>query len=282
MGIRKFKAHAQYCFCNKCGLEKLKKSTEVFEKATGIKVRKVYRNKDAHNPVFYVDVNNRALAVFVLSAERLLRKEIVCGNVPKKIALRYVKGLMEGDGSLNLKIDNGKVQGMYLELFESNEDASNDVVQIFKKYFSIELRTYRERNVPNGRQMKSINLDDLLKLASEGVIPRKYLDKVKQRIALAFKKRETPWILVKLAENFDDQWFSSTEASKILSKSRSHTLEKMKSLEQKGYLISIKVKLKSSKQKGTPVRRLFRLTKNAMNVLKTLSFFLSPPSFLFP
>lgn len=197
--------------------------------------------------------------------------------MPREIALKYIKGIMEGDGSLNLKIEDGKVQGMYLELFESDRDASRDVIEIFEKYFSIKLRAYHERNVPNGRQMKSINLDDLLELASEGVIPSKYFDKVGQRIALAFKRRGTPWILMKLAENLNDQWFSFAEASEALLKSRTHMLEKLKSLEQKGYLISTKVKLRAPKRKGTPVRRLFRLTEKARNVLEALS-----SSFLFP
>lgn len=134
--------------------------------------------------------------------------------MPREIALKYIKGIMEGDGSLNLKIEDGKVQGMYLELFESDRDASRDVIEIFEKYFSIKLRAYHERNVPNGRQMKSINLDDLLELASEGVIPSKYFDKVGQRIALAFKRRGTPWILMKLAENLNDQCSLSRKQAK--------------------------------------------------------------------
>jgi len=267
MGIRKFKAHAQYCFCNKCGLEKLKKSTEVFEKATGIKVRKVYRNKDAHNPVFYIDVNNRALAVFILSAERLLRKEIVCGNVPKKIALRYVKGLVEGDGSLNLKMEDGKVLGMHLRVFESEDDAVNDLLVLADKLLGIRLSKYQSHE-----QQASIDLNDLLELLLNDVVPARFIDRVKERILIAFQRKGLPWILMKLAESFKDAWFSSTEASKAILKVRHHTLEALKALEARGYLISKKMRIYNKTGcKGTPIRRLFRITEKGKRLVALLS-----------
>lgn len=119
--------------------------------------------------------------------------------------------------------------------------------------------------------MESINLDDLLKLTCEDVIPRICIGKVGERIALALKKRETPWALMKLAKNFSNRWLCSAEASKVLSRSRTHTPEKMKSLEQRGYLTSAEVKLEPLGRGGTLVNRLFRLTKKAINVMEAPS-----------
>jgi len=266
MGVSEFKAYAQYCFCEECGLRKLKEAVKKFEEMTRVKVINVYRNEAAHNPTFYLDVNNKALAVLLITAEKTLRKEIAYGNVPRNIANRYLRGVMEGDGSLNLKIDNGKVKGMYLETFESDADAVRDLLTIIKKLIGINLVAYKTDD-----QRSSINLYDLLEMLVEDLIPTRYIDKVKERIMIAFQRKGTPWILMKLAEAFDDKWFSSKEAGQVIHKARHHALEKLRALEKRGYLISKKVKdFSKVKPKGTPVRRLFKLTRKAKKLTKIL------------
>ena len=173
---------------------------------------------------------------------------------------------MEGDGSLNLKIDNGKVKGMYLETFESDADAVRDLLTIIKKLIGINLVAYKVDD-----QRSSINLYDLLEMLIEDLIPTRYIDKVKERILIAFQRKGTPWILMKLADAFDDRWFSSTEASQVIHKARHHTLEKLRALEKRGYLISKKVKdFSKARLGGTPVRRLFKLTRKAKKLTKLL------------
>ena len=276
MGVSEFKAYAQYCFCEKCGQQKLEKAVKRFERATGVKVSNVYRNEAAHNPTFYLDVNNKALAVLLITAEKALRKEIAYGKVPRNVARKYVRGTLEGDGSLNLRIDNGKVNGMYLETFESEADAVRDLLTIIKKLVGVNLVAYKTDD-----QRSSINLYDLLEMLIEDLIPTRYIDKVKERILIAFQRKGTPWILMKLADAFDDRWFSSTEAGQVIHRARHHTLEKLKALEKRGYLTSKKVKdFSKVKPKGTPVRRLFKLTRKARKLTKLLKSLLpSPPPF---
>ena len=272
MGVRKFKAYAQYCFCQKCGLRKLEDAIKRFEEATGVKVINVYRNEAAHNPTFYLDVNNRALAILLITAEKALRKEIAYGNVPRNIAKKYLRGVLQGDGSLNIKINNGKVAGMHLELYESDTDAIQDLLVITERLLGIRLLTYQ-----TGEQQASIDLDELLSMLMEDLVPARHIDKVKERVLIALKHRRMPWILMRLANAFNDEWFSSTEASGVICKARHHALETLKALEKRGYLVSKKVKdFSRVKFAGTPVRRLFRLTRKAKKLTKLLSSLLSP------
>ena len=266
MGVTEFKAYAQYCFCEKCGSRKLEDAIKRFEKATRVKVSNVYRNEVAHNPTFYLDVNNKALAILLITAEKALRKEIAYGNIPRNIANKYLKGVLEGDGSLNLKINDGKVAGMYLETFESDADAVRDLLIIVKKLIGVNLVAYK-----NDDQRASIDLYDLLEMLIEDLIPTRYINKVKERILIAFQRRGMPWILTRLAEVFGNRWFSSTEASQVIYKARHHTLETLRALEKRSYLVSKKVKdFNRAKSKGTPVRRLFRLTRKAKRLTKLL------------
>lgn len=276
MGISEFRAYAQYCFCRRCGLRRLEDAIKRFEKETGVRVSNVYRNEAAHNPTFYLDVNNKVLATLLITAERTLRKEIARGNIPRNVANKYLKGVLEGDGSLNLKIDEGKVKGMHLELNESDTDAIRDLLLIVDKLLGIKLAAYK-----TGDQKASIDLDELLDMLMEDLIPRRHLGKVKKRVILAIRRRRTPWILMRLADTFGDKWFSSTEASNVLFKTRHHALETLNTLEERGYLISKKVKdYRRAKHAGTPVRRLFKLTQKAKRLTKLLpSLTHSLPSF---
>jgi len=272
MGVSEFKAYAQYCFCEKCGPQKLEKAVKRFEEATGVKVSNVYKNEAAHNPTFYLDVNNKALAVLLITAEKALRKEIAYGNVPRNMANKYLRGVLEGDGSLNLKINNGKVAGMHLELYESDTDAIQDLLVITERLLGIRLLAYQ-----TGEQQASIDLDELLSMLMEDLVPARHIDKVKERILIALRHKRMPWILMKLANAFNDEWFSSTEASGVICKARHHALETLKALEKRGYLVSKKVKdFSRVKFAGTPVRRLFRLTRKAKKLTKLLSSLLSP------
>jgi len=217
-------------------------------------------------------VNNRALAILLITAEKTLRKEIAYGNVPRNIANKYLRGVLEGDGSLNLKINNGKVAGMHLELYESDTDAIQDLLVITERLLGIRLLTYQ-----TGEQQASIDLDELLSMLMEDLVPAKHIDKVRERVLIALKHRRMPWILMRLANAFNDKWFSSTEASDVICKARHHALETLKALEKRGYLVSKKVKdFGRAKFAGTPVRRLFKLTRKAKKLTKLLSSLLSP------
>ena len=83
---------------------------------------------------------------------------------------------------------------------------------------------------------------------------------------------------MRLADTFKNEWFSSTEASDVICKARHHTLETLKALEKRGYLVSKKVKdFSRVKSVGTPVRRLFRLTRKAKKLTKLLQSLLPSP-----
>ncbi|MEM3398031.1 MAG: hypothetical protein QW724_04795 [Nitrososphaerota archaeon] len=276
MGVNREVAYVYYR--GQRGEAKLNRKVKQFEKMTGIKIKAVYRHPHARNPMFVSDVNSTPLAAFIIHSERILRKRIAYEDVPRNIAMAYLRGLLEGDGSINIKIKGGRVSGMHLSIYETDIDPVHDILVIFEKYFSLRLAVYSEKCVPNGRQMKSINLDDILELTSENIVPSRHLDEVMERIALAFRKKGTPWILLKLAGSFEDRQFSSSEVSKILSKPRHHVLEKLKTLERRGYLVSVKKKLKAHNEAGTPVRRFFKLTGKAIKIVKSLSSLL--PSFI--
>ena len=100
----------------------------------------------------------------------------------------------------------------------------------------------------------------------------RFTEKVKERMMIAFQRKGLPWIMMKLIDSFGDKWFSSTEASKVLSKARHHTLETLKGLEEKGYLTSKKVKIFSRATLiGTPVRRLFKVTEKGRKLIELFS-----------
>ncbi|MEM2262490.1 MAG: hypothetical protein QXK24_08570, partial [Ignisphaera sp.] len=119
-----------------------------------------------------------------------------------------------------------------------------------------------------------------LDLLLNDVVPARFIDKVKQRLLISFRKREVPWALMMLAKSFEKRWFTSTEASQILHKARHHTLELLKKLEKMEYLISRKTKIKSGPRIiGTPVRRIFKISEKGRKMIKILSSLLHP---LFP
>ncbi|MEM2612818.1 MAG: hypothetical protein QXO15_01150, partial [Nitrososphaerota archaeon] len=275
MGVRKFLAYCYYCYCEKCGQEKLKNAIRRFEEITGVKVIRRYQRKLAHNPLFITDINSKPLAIFIKHAERTLRKEIVRGNAPRSIARKYIRGVLEGDGSIAISIEEEKVDGMHFEIFESDEEAIKDLKIIIKKVLGIDLKIY-----PGDKQESSINLYELLDLLLSDVVPARFIDRVKQRLLISFRKKGVPWVLVMLAKSFERRWFTSTEASHILHKARHHTLELLKKLEEMEYLMSRKTKIKSRPGAvGTPVRRIFKISEKGRKMIKLFSSLLHP---LFP
>ena len=275
MGVRKFLAYCYYCYCEKCGQEKLKNAIRKFEEITGVKVTKKYRSGVAHNPILVTDINSKPLAIFIKHAERTLRKEIVRGNVPRSVARKYIRGVLEGDGSIAISIEEEKVDGMHFEIFESDEGAIKDLKIIIKKVLGIDLKIY-----PGDKQESSINLYELLDLLLSDVVPARFIHKVKQRLLISFRKKGVPWVLIMLAKSFKRRWFTSTEASHILHKARHHTLELLKKLEEMEYLMSMKTKIKSRPRTvGTPVRRIFKISEKGRKIIEILSSLLHP---LFP
>ena len=87
---------------------------------------------------------------------------------------------MEGDGSLNLKIDNGKAAGAHLELYESDTDATKDLMVIAEKLLGIRLSAYQ-----GGELQASIDLEDLMRLLLEDLVPMRHIKKVTERIMIA-------------------------------------------------------------------------------------------------
>lgn len=271
IGVQKFTAYAQYCYCKRCGQEKLREAVKRFEETTEIKIRKVYKHNIAHNPVFYTDVNNKALSVFIAVAEEVLRKSILHGSVPRKVAFRYLRGVFEGDGSLVTRIMDGKVQGMQLQVYESDSKALDDLLKIINKLLCINLIKYQD-----GKKEASIDIYDLLELLLNDVVPARSLLKIQERLQIALKRREAPWILMKLVKNFNGGWFTSREAASVLDKATHHTREMLRKLEKKGYLLSLKKKIKSTKGSiGTPIRRVFRISQKGRKLVKHLSSLLS-------
>ena len=274
LGIKDFSVHAYYCYCQRCGLEKLRDAIDEFEKMTQLKVRRVYVNRHAHRPVFQVDVNDRIVAMLLLRAEELLRKLAVKGLLPREIVGKYVFGELEGDGNLELRLKKSidteceKADGLFLRISEKDAEAAADLKEIFRRYFGIRLHSYGYDHIG------SINLQRALMMLKDGVIPLRHRDKVVTRVMLAFRRKGLPWILLQLADSFRDRWFTAREASKVLGKRCNHVREKLAALEEEGFLTSIKCKF-SLNRKGTPIRRIYRLTERAMQIARFLSSF--PP-----
>ncbi|MEM2868355.1 MAG: hypothetical protein QXR84_07735, partial [Candidatus Bathyarchaeia archaeon] len=157
----------------------------------------------------------------------------------------------------------------------SDEEAIKDLKIIIKKVLGIDLKIY-----PGDKQESSINLYELLDLLLSDVVPARFIDRVKQRLLISFRKKGVPWVLVMLAKSFERRWFTSTEASHILHKARHHTLELLKKLEEMEYLMSRKTKIKSRPGAvGTPVRRIFKISEKGRKMIKLFSSLLHP---LFP
>ena len=274
LGINDFRVHAYYCYCQRCGLKKLRDAIDEFEKVTQLKVRRVYVNRHAHRPVFQVDVNDRTVAMLLLRAEELLRKLAVKGLLPRRIVGKYLLGVLEGDGNIELRLrksidsDCEKADGLFLRISEKDAEAAADLKEIFRRYFGIQLHSYGYDH------MGSINLRRALTLLEDGIIPLRHRDKVVKRVMLAFRRKGLPWILLQLADSFRDRWFTAREASKVLGKRCNHVREKLAKLEEEGFLTSIKCKF-SLNRKGTPIRRIYRLTERAMQIARLLSSF--PP-----
>ena len=268
MGVKRFLAYVYYCFCQRCGKEKLRKAIKTFEQLTGVKIRGEYYNELAHNPMFYTDVNNKPLAIFLNHAETIFRKEATKGNIPKSLVAKYLRGVFHGDGYLRLYRHN---LGVDIEFWEKDANAAEDLKQILRKYYDIKLRTYY-----NYSHKCSINTEELLEIFADGIIPEKHSRKVKEKLMIAYKNKRLPWILLRLFEAFNNRHFTVSEASKVLQKSVNHTREKLLELQKRGYLTSIKTKIDVIKA-GTPVRRIFRITNKALRTIKLLLSLFSLP-----
>jgi hypothetical protein len=114
-------------------------------------------------------------------------------------------------------------------------------------------------------------------MLKDDIIPLRHKSKVITRVLLAFRRKGLPWILVQLAENYRDRWFTAREASKVLVKRYNHAREKLAALEKDGFLASIKCKF-SPNGKGTPIKRIYRLTEKAMQIESLLSSLLTSPN----
>jgi len=278
LGIDDFSVHAYYCYCERCGLKKLKDAIKEFEKLTEVEVKAIYTNKYAHKVVFQTDVNDRMLAMLLIRAEELLRELAAKGLLPREIVAKYVLGSLEGDGCIELRLkksmnkDSEKADGLFLRISERNTEAAADLKEIFRRYFGIQLHSYGYDHIG------SINLQRALMMLNDDIIPLRHKNKVVTRVMLAFRRKGLPWILVQLAKNHRDNWFTAREASKVLGKRCNHVREKLAALEKDGFLTSIKCKF-SPNGKGTPIRRIYRLTEKAMQIESLLSSL--PPNFSF-
>jgi len=270
-----------YVYYRKPTSQELEEAIIQFESLTGAKVRGVYPDERAKTPFFELDVYNKLLAMFILAVEKTFRKAAVAGRLPRKLVAQYLRGILSGDGNVRIRIgkvkkgDEEKAEGIYLRISEKNKEIAKDFIKIFQRYYGVKLHSYGYDHVA------TLSLQRLLELLLDGVFPEKYADRICRRLLIAFKRKSIPWMLLQLVKAFGNNAFTVIEASKVLGKSRSHTRESLMKLEDMGYLRSWKQKIPNGRS-GTPVRRFFKLTQKAIEVVKTLPSFLPPPSFSFP
>ena len=258
----------------------LKEAITRFKALTGAEVHGAYFDARAKNPLFELDVCNKSLAMFLLVAERMFRKAAIAGRLPRKLVARYLRGVMEGDGSIRIRIgrvkkgEEEKAEGVYISISEKNEEIAKDFIKIFYRYYGVKLHSYGYDHVA------TLNLQHLLELLHDEVFPEEYADKIRRRLLIALKRKGVPWILLQLVKAFGDKAFTVFEASKVLGKSRNHARDSLINLENMGYVKSWKEKI-SEKRKGTPVRRFFKLTRKALETAKILSSLLFPSFYSF-
>jgi len=267
-----------YVYYKEPASRELEEAIVRFESLTGAKVRGIYVDERAKTPFFELDVYNKLLAIFILAVEKIFRKVAVAGRLPRKLVARYFRGIIAGDGNIRIRIgevkkgDEEKAEGIYLRVSEKNKEVAEDFIKILQRYYGVKLHSYGYDHVA------TLSLQRLLELLLDGVFPEKYADRICRRLLIAFKRKSIPWILLQLVKAFGDNAFTVIEASKVLGKSRNHTRESLVKLENMGYLRSWKQKI-SNGRSGTPVRRFFKLTQKAIEVVKTLPSFLPPSSF---
>ena len=270
-----------YVYYSNPGSRELKEAIIRFEALTGAKVRRTYVDERAKTPFFELDVYNKLLAIFILAVEKTFRKAAVAGRLPRKLVARYLRGIIAGDGNVRIRIgkvkkgDEEKAEGVYIRISEKNKEVAEDFIKILQRYYEIKLHSYGYDHVA------TLNLQRVLELLLDEVFPEEYADRIYRRLLIAFKRKSIPWILLQLVKAFGDNAFTVIEASKVLGKSRNHTRESLMRLENMGYLRSWKQKI-SDGRSGTPVRRFFKLTQKAIEVVKILPSFLPPPSFSSP
>jgi len=277
LGARKMLA---YVYTNISDARRLNRLVRRFEALTGAKVRGIYFDDRAKNPLFELDVCSKPLAIFLLTAERLFRKDAVAGRLPRSLVARYLRGVIEGDGNIRLRASK-RVRygeegagGFYLRISERNKEVAKDFAIILQKYYGLQLHTYGYDHVA------TLNLQHILDLLHDEMFPEKYRDKLRRRLLIAFKRRGIPWILLRLLETFGDNTFSTSQASEVLNKSRNHARESLMTLTRMGFLKSWRKKI-LERRKGTPIRRIFKPTRKAFKTAKILHTLLSPHSFPF-
>jgi len=267
-----------YVYYSNPDSQELKEATIRFEALTGAEVRGFYLDERARTPLFELDVYNKLLAMFVLAVEKTFRKAAVAGRLPKKLVARYLRGVTEGDGNIRIRIgkvkrgEEEKAGGFYLRISEKNKEIAEDFIKILQKYYGVKLHSYGYDHVA------TLSLWRLLELLSDEVLPEKYADKIRRRLLIAFRRKNVPWMLLRLVRAFGDNTFTVFEASEVLGKSRNHARNSLRKLESMGYLKSWKQKI-SQKRDGTPIRRLFKLTRKAFRVTRALPSFFPSPSF---
>ena len=271
MNISKISAHCYYCNCRLHGRRKLREVIRRFEEATSVKVKKIYVDEQAHNPLLQVDVNNVALERFLNYAERIFRRLAVRKKMTIGLVLLYLRGVIMGDGNYNIKEDRTGNLIFHLRIYEQkNTKARKELQLIFRKYLGIKLREMSDKSL-----VASINTINLLKLLKLGLIPEEYYNAVGEKLEHIMSSDHIISTLLRLYRHFGNNQFTSTDAAMLLKRQRHHMLETLKILESKGLLSSKKIKLTSANKPGTPIRRVFKITDDGIEIINLSSLFLS-------
>lgn len=184
-----------------------------FEEATGVKISKIRPANQKARITLMTYINNAAITRLLLHGELVLRKMMSNSDLDPERAFSYLRGVTDGDGSVQLNIREdlkGGYLGPRLHIAEGDVDAAWDIWRIMRRLgFTCYLRKQRAYALT-----AKLTLSQTLKLLKHRFFrysPHNYV-KLLCHVELTKLKEKRVW---KLFNAFKTDEFTAREATKV-------------------------------------------------------------------
>ena len=184
-----------------------------FEEATGVRVSKVRPAHQKARITLVTYINNAAITRLLLHSELVLRKMMLNGDLDPECALSYLRGVTDGDGSVQLNIREdlrGGYLGPWLHITESDADAAWDILHIMRRLGFTSYIRWRRAYILTAK----LSLSQTLTLLRRHFFRYSIHNYVRLlcRLELAKLKEKRVW---KLFKAFKTNEFTAREATKV-------------------------------------------------------------------
>jgi hypothetical protein len=258
LGTYSIKAYLYHS--GKAAPDEVDKLAKSFEGATGERISKIHLTNQKARITLMMYINNAAVTRLLLHSEPILRKMMSTGAFNIEYALEYLRGVTDGDGSIQLNIREdlrGGYLGPKLSIQESDADAAWDIWHLMKRLgFTTYIRPRRAYDL--GAKLALSQTLMLLEHDFFKYSPCNYM-RLLCHVALAKLKEKRVWML---ADAFGNDAFTARDAAKIFDvKSPEKARRSLNYYTQLGLL---------RYDAGKNHTKIFRLTERGMHQIKLI------------